>query len=248
MLHILNGDSLAEKFPNDIHGKKAICREALVEGPVAAQSTEELWVIRDQFFSSHYPEVAKGSYFEKSVPEFESMMTAATGTKIYCWFELDLFCQVNLWFVMHLIEKHQGDIYLVLPEKADLRLGFAELNERELEEHYRNPKLLTKNEREILSNLWTMFQKNHIDEASTLAHQAAPELPFLPTAVQAWKDSIPHGDYPGKPKATLLQIIQELGSDDFPKVFREFKNRVPIYGYGDMQVKHLLDDIKKRAV
>ncbi|MBN3565020.1 hypothetical protein, partial [Aliamphritea spongicola] len=64
----------------------------------------------------------------------------------------------------------------------------------------------------------------------------------------AWKDRIPHGEYPGKPKATIIQIIKDLGVDDFPKVFREFRNRIPIYGYGDVQVKRLYDEIKKEAV
>jgi hypothetical protein len=247
MLHILNGDSLAFQFPTDIHGEKAITRECLVDGPVEAHSLEELWVVRDQFLSSYYDNDPERNYFKTVVPEFEKILTVAKDTKIYCWFELDLFCQVNFWFVMHLLEKHKGEVYLVLPEKADLRLGFAELNERQLEEHYRNAKLLTKNEREVIGNLWKMFQAHHIDEAMTLSKQVSHELPFLLPAVQAWKDSIPHGEYPGKPKATIIEIIKDLGTDEFPKVFREFKNRIPIYGFGDLQVKRLLDEIKKEA-
>lgn len=248
MLHILNGDALASSFPSDIHGEKAIARECLVDGPVEAHSLEELWVIRNQFLTPNSSNDSEENYFHKTVPEFEKILTVSSETKVYCWFELDLFCQVNLWFVMHLLEKHKGDTYLVLPEKADLRLGFAELNERQMEEHFRDAKLLTRNQCEILANLWKMFQQHHIDEAMTLSKQVSIELPFLLPAVQAWKDSIPHGDYPGKPKATLIQIMNELNTDDFGKIFREFRNRVPIYGFGDDQVKRLYDEIKKEAV
>ena len=248
MLHILNGDALASTFPTDIHGEKAIARECLVDGPVEAHSLEELWVIRNQFLTPGTSSDSEENYFHKTVPEFEKILTVSSDSRVYCWFELDLFCQVNLWFVMHLLEKHKGDTYLVLPEKADLRLGFAELNERQMEEHFRDAKLLTRNQCEILANLWKMFQQNHIDEAMTLSKQVSFELPFLLPAVQAWKDSIPHGDYPGKPKATIIQIMNELNTDDFGKIFREFRNRVPIYGFGDLQVKRLYDEIKKEAV
>lgn len=247
MLHILNGDSLAYKFPNDIHGDKAITRECLVDGPVDGHSLEELWVVRDQFLSQNYGNSPDGNYFVKVVPEFEKILTVASNTKVYCWFELDLFCQVNFWFVMHLLENHKGDIYLVLPEKADIRLGFAELSDRQMEEHFRDAKLLTKNQREVLANLWKMYQMHHIDEAMTLSKQVSYEMPFLLPAVQAWKDSIPHGEYPGKPKATIIQIIKDLGTDDFPKVFREFRNRIPIYGFGDSQVRRLYDEVKEEA-
>lgn len=248
MLHILNGDSLADKFPNDIHGEKAIARECLVDGPVKANSLEELWVIREEFLSKNYGSSDGKGYFDNVVPEFEKILTAATNTKVYCWFELDLFCQVNLWFVMHLLEKHKGEVYLVLPNKADIRFGFAELSEREMEEHYRNARLLTKNERAILGHLWTLYQLNHIDEALTLTKQASYELAFLPDAVQAWKDSIPHGEYPGRPKALLIEIMKEFKTEEFRKIFLEFIKRAPIYGFGDLQVKRLLDEIKKEAV
>ncbi|MBN3583276.1 DUF1835 domain-containing protein [Algoriphagus aestuarii] len=248
MLHILNGDALASRFPSDIHGDRAIARECLVDGPVQAHSLEELWVVRDQFLTPDHHSNPADNYFEKVVPEFEKIATVASNTKVYCWFEQDLFCQVNFWFVIHLLEKHQGEVFLVLPEKADLRLGFTELDERQLEEHYRDARLLTKNQREVLANLWKMYQASHIDEAMTLSKQVSIELPFLLPAVQAWKDRIPHGEYPGKPKATIIQIIKDLGVDDFPKVFREFRNRIPIYGYGDVQVKRLYDEIKKEAV
>jgi len=247
MLHILNGDSLASKFPPDIHGQRAIVRECLLVGPVEAHSLEELWVIRDEYLTTNFGSQEIG-YFEQVVPEFEKILTARSDEKVYCWFEKDLFCQVNLWFVMNLLSKHKGEVYLVLPEKADIRLGFAELNERQLHEHFRDARLLSKNERSILGNLWTLYQLQHIDEALTLAKQDHYELPFLLEAVQAWKDAIPHGSHPGKPKATLLEIMAELKTDEFKKIFLEFIKRAPIYGFGDLQIKRLLEEIKKEAV
>ncbi|WP_373399498.1 hypothetical protein V8V91_07265 [Algoriphagus halophilus] len=70
MLHILNGDSLASKFPPDIHGQQAVVRECLLEGSVEAHSLEELWVIRDEYLTTNFGSQEVG-YFEQVVPEFE---------------------------------------------------------------------------------------------------------------------------------------------------------------------------------
>ncbi|REG91414.1 DUF1835 domain-containing protein [Algoriphagus antarcticus] len=244
MLHVLNGDSLASSFPASIPGEIAVIRECLVDGPVEAHSIEELWVIRDKYLSNSYPEASEESYFTKVVPDFEKIMTASSETKVYLWFEHDLFCQVNMWFVMHLLKKHRGNVYLVTPT-TDLIEGFGGMKELQIEQAYRDAKLLTANERHILSDMWKLYQAPDISEALTLSHQTNPELPFLYPAVLAWKESIPHGDYPGKPKAALKEIAAQLGTDDFGKIYRAFHFKYAIYGYGDSQVRRLWEELKK---
>lgn len=249
MLQILNGDALAEALPSNILGRIAIVRECLIEGPIEAESIQELWIARSKYLSERYPEAGQDDYFTKVVPEFGRILTASTSTEVYCWFERDLFCQVNLWFVMSLLKNHTGDIFLVLPnETTDLEKGFAGMNERELVRAFRNARLLKSNGRHVLSHLWTMYQDQNINEAITLATQVEPELPFLLPAVQAWKDAIPHGDNLGKPKTALKSIIAELQTDDFARIYHTFHSRYPIYGFGDIQVQRMWEEIKAEEI
>ena len=247
MLHVLNGDSLAASFPASLSGEIAIARECLVDGPVQADSIEELWVIRDKYLSKNYNGVSEGEYFTTVVPEFEKILTASHETQVYLWFENDLFCQVNLWFVMHLLKNHKGSIYLISPT-TDLIEGFGGMNQLQLEQAFRDAKLLTANEEHILSHMWELYERPDISEALTLSKQVNPELPFLLPAVQAWKDSIPHGEYLGKPKEALKEISAQLGTDDFGKIFRAFHVKYAIYGYGDLHVKRLWEELKKEAL
>lgn len=246
MLHVLNGDSLADIFPASLSGEIAIAREALVDGPVNANSIEELWVIRDKYLSKNYTGAVEDNYFNKVVPEFEKILTASSETKVYLWFENDLFCQVNLWFVMHLLKNHRGPVYLVSPT-TDLIEGFGGMNQLQLEQAFRDAKLLTTNERHILSHMWSLYEQPDISEALTLSNQVSPELPFLYPAVQAWKDSIPHGEYLGKPKEALKEIAAQLNTDDFGKIFRAFHIKYAIYGYGDLHVKRLWEELKEEV-
>ncbi|WP_339752372.1 DUF1835 domain-containing protein [Algoriphagus aquimarinus] len=247
MLHVLNGDSLADSFPASILGNIAIVRECLVDGPVNAESIDELAVIRAKYLSKTYPEASQADYNTHVIPDLEKILTATSATQVYLWFENDLFCQVNLWFVVNLLKHHKGQLYLVSPT-TDLIEGFGGMNELQLEQAYRDALPLTPNERHILSDMWKLYQRPDVAEALTLSKQVSPELPFLHPAVQAWKDSIPHGDYLGKPKEGLKEIAAQLDTDDFGKIFRAFHIKYAIYGYGDLQVKRLWEELKSEKV
>ncbi len=242
--HILNGDALLSKFPSSIPGEKIVFRECLVDGPVDFDSFEALILGRSKYLDETYPGAQKKPYIPHVSEELREIITSSDSNRIYCWFEADLFCQVNLWYSIFLLSDHLGEIVLVLPEMT-LQKGFAGLNEEELLEAYRNPRVLSKNERSILRRLWLLFQKNKSSEAKSLAWTLDTDLPFLMPAIEAWEESIPHGDYPGKPKAELKAISTELKTEEFKYIFREFQRRLPIYGYGDLLTNRLWNEIKK---
>lgn len=239
MIHILNGDSLANQFPKAIPGEKIIVREALIDGPVKAASLEEFWEIRSRFINENYPDASDLEYSKLSVSEFEKIPNLPQDSKIYCWFEEDLFCQVNLWFVLDLLHNHPGDVYLVLPF-PDSPYHFSSLDEQDLVDSFESKAhFLNTKEREILETLWRHFQNEEIFEALQIGELFNQSFPFLKQAIEAWRDMIPVGDFPGKPKATLLEIHNELQTEDFEPIFTEFQKRLPIYGYGDLQVKKM---------
>ncbi|MDI1322786.1 MAG: DUF1835 domain-containing protein [Algoriphagus sp.] len=245
MIHILNGDSLANQFPQSIPGEKIIVREALIDGPVKADSLDEFWEIRSRFINENYPDASDLDYFKLSVPEFEKILHLPADSKIYCWFEEDLFCQVNLWFVLNLLKNHPGDVFLVLPY-PDSPYHFSSLDEQDLVDSFESKAhFLSRTEREILETLWRHFQNEEIFEALQIGQLFNERFPFLKQAIEAWRDMIPVGDFPGKPKATLLEIRDELQTSEFEPIFIEFQKRLPIYGFGDLQVKRLLREIKK---
>jgi len=210
MIHILNGDSLASQFPESIPGEKIIFWEALINGQVKADSLEEFWITRSRFINENYPDVSDLDYLKLSIPEFEKILRMPSDSKIYCWFEEDLFCQVNLWFVLNLLQNHPGEVYLVLP-CTDSPFHFSRLNEQELIESFESKaQFINEKERRILENLWANFQNEEVFEALKISENFKERFPFLKPAVEAWRDMIPVGDYPGKPKATLLEIRDEL--------------------------------------
>ncbi|MFC3881857.1 DUF1835 domain-containing protein [Algoriphagus namhaensis] len=239
-IHVLNGDSLLHHLPPSISGEKIVFRECLVYGPVTSHSFEELVQVRQPFLDSVFP----GSDYQRVVvPELEKLTIIPSESEVSCWFEEDLFCQVNFWCSIALISKITQNIKLVLP-RTNLEYGFAGLEERGLLQAKEAALSLTRDQIQLLSRLWDLFAHAKTKEALALAQSQKEDLPFLLPAVQAWVDSTPREGEMGLPKRFLSKLMKNPEIDSFGKAFRTFHHQLPIYGYGDAIVKILWNELK----
>lgn len=241
--HILNGDSLKEQFPESIQGEIIVARECLVDGNVKGSSLAELFQSRAYFISRNYEGYKEQDYYEKTVPEFKKIQSITDDADINLWFEDDLFCQVNFWFTISLLSKshHHNPIFLIRP-KTQSQYGFGGLNKSELISVYESRFLLT--ELDKLANLWELYQNDDTEKLLKIAQELENKYPFILPAVKAHIERIPTEENLGRPSQSLVQIMKELETEEFEPVFIEFNKRESIYGFGDLQVKRLLDEIK----
>lgn len=241
--HILNGDSLKKRFPKEIQGDILVARECLVEGSVEGEKLSVFYQNRATFLSQIYKETSKEEYYRYTVPEFEKMIQLTDDTDINLWFEDDLFCQVNFWFVLYLLTKSNtpNNLFLIRP-KTHSQYGFGGLSKSELLLTYKNRTPLI--ELEKLSLLWTYYKSDQIEKLAETANVLRDKYPFIFPAVEAHIQRIPVEGNPGRPIQSLIQIMQDLKTAEFGPVFREFCKREYLYGYGDLQVKRLLDTIQ----
>lgn len=238
--HILNGDALRAQFQEEIEGKIIVIRECLVDGPVAGEHLPDFLANRAEFLSTTYGG-STADYMQKVAVELERINRIDNAT-IHLWFEDDLFCQVNFWFLCHYLHQKGGhnQLFLVRPPEHT-RYGFGGLNSEELR-HLLDHKLALL-DLELLAELWPAYQQDELDQLKNIALRLKSKYPFILDAVQAHLDRIPTETSQGKPIRVLKDIIRDLGTDDFEKIFQEFTKRAPIYGFGDVQVKKLYDKI-----
>ena len=241
--HILNGDSLKQQFPENVQGEIIVARECLVDGNVQGSNLEELFHSRAQFISNNYRGYSEQDYYNKTVPEFEKIQNITDDAEINLWFEDDLFCQVNFWFTINLLHQSTKNnlIFLIKPEKHS-QFGFGGLDKSELVSIYKNRLLLTKLDK--LADLWELYQNDNLEQLLKTARELENKYPFILTAVKAHIERIPTKGNLGRPSQSLIQIMKELKSEEFGPVFKEFNKRESIYGFGDLQVKRLFDEIK----
>ncbi len=239
--HILNGDSLAERFPKEISGEKIIFRECLIDGPVSANTEEEFWKIRKAFLDLHYGEKDYDSF---SKAEILKITQIPRGARVYFWFEEDLFCQVNLWKAITLLPIYIKRACLVLPSNSS-PYSFAHLTSKQLLDQLNQATFLDSSDLEAFGKLWVCFQKEDPKKALQISESLPEKFSFLIPAIQAWKAMIPSKDSAGLPTETLKEIQAKQPDWNFGKVFHEFQRRLPIYGFGDLQVHRFWEGIKK---
>jgi hypothetical protein len=244
MVHILNGDALTEKFPKEFF-KDAIvvCRECLVDGPVTAHSLEDFWNIRANFIDTAFHS-DNTSYYKKVVAEFERLQTYPK-QEINLWFDFDLFCQVNMWFTIDYIVIHDitKDIYRVAPTLPhDQRWkGYGTAEKDDLLKSFANRIKLTSSDISLARELWKAYQQHDLSSLDQLASTTTAAFPFLRETCDA--HIARYDGFMGRPQKRLREIV-ESGVKDFPSVFRDFSYTEGVYGFGDLQVKRILDHLE----
>jgi len=96
-----------------------------------------------------------------------------------------------------------------------------------------------------VASLWESYQNDDTEKLIQTARELESVYPFILPAAHAHVERKPTDENAGRPIQSLITIIKELKTAEFKPVFREFNKRDSIYGFGDLQVKRLFDEIIK---
>lgn len=243
--NVLNGDSLAYSFPDaGIQGDIVIVREALIDGDLSGDNLHDFWQSRAKYHGS-----TEMRYHHDIVKEFEKIINAPDDSEFNLWFEYDLFCQVNMWFVISIIndlsiKKKAYAVYTSHLDKANKLFwnGFGAANSEELQICFTNRILLDENDLTLGQHLWKACKNGNLEKLGHLSKNKSSAFPYLQEVVKAHVDRFPKDGTNGRPEKVIEDIIKNV-STDFTKVLEEFWNRENIYGFGDTQIKNLYDKV-----
>lgn len=248
ILHITNGDALENLLQKtSINGQRIVCRECLMDGPSTPTINDAFWALREKFISENYPD-QEGNYHKLVISEITSLHRVDKGTEINLWFENDLFCQSNYWFIItYLYDLGLDDnLYRVFPFRDQTMSKwktFGKASEKELMSALSNREKFTKADVDLGIRLWKAYASKDFTSLMDLSRQSSKVFSYLQEVIQANTDRFPEQDNPGRPERTL-KAIYNSGLTSFPDVFKEFSRREEIYGYGDTQVKNLIKQMK----
>lgn len=222
--HILNGDCLAGKFPKNLEGESIIWREALIDGPV---SYNNFFENRKKFITENYD--SESDYDELVVKEFKSIKNIPEDSDVFFWFEDDLFCQVNFWFLISNLNNTK--LFRVFPKNREK--GFAECNEKYLLELFHSSKEINAEESKLISNLWIDFQQNNLSKKAS--SEIVRNLEELIIANENRFNGVLENQ---------IKDIQKT-AESFEEIFKIFNQKYPIYGFGDLQLKRCIDQFSR---
>lgn len=241
--HILNGDALKSQLPIDtINGDFIICRECLIDGPLQGQTLSQFWANRTEFIEQTFG-TEPGKYADYVLPQFKKILAIPTPASIHLWFGDDLFCQMNLCFIIHLLDtiKHSGPVFLVKAQ-LDNWQEFGGMSPAALFTAYQNRQLLPPEDFQLLLDTWKAFQQKDLVRLQQLSTTPTTNFPVFQATIQAHIDRFPVNGL-GRPQQSLLTIKEQLNTDEFGPIFQQFIKEEGIYGFGDVQVKTMLDEL-----
>lgn len=241
--NILNGDALAYSFPDTkIEGDIIVMREALIDGDLSGENLDDFWQSRAKHLG-----LADTEYSTRVVKELENIRNAHDHSTFNLWFEYDLFCQVNMWFVISIInnlpiKKKVFAVYTSYADRASKQFwnGFGPANSDELSVCYSDKTPLHEADLNVGEDLWKAYKNGDLEGLVNLSKNKSSAFPYLQEVVAAHIDRFPKDGTKGRPEKVIEDIIKNI-STDFNSVFKEFWNRESIYGFGDTQLKSLYD-------
>ena len=244
--HILNGDSLFHQLlETGIEGAYLICRECLIDGPLYGEKLTEFYDNRAAYIERIFDEKPE-KYYEYVVPQFQQIEAIHPNDPVFLWFGDDLFCFINLCFVVHLLDRHRHrqNNFVIKAQLNDWQ-EFGSMSPSELRTAYQNRQPLSASDFRLLLDCWQGFSNQNLPQLAHLATQQTTNFPKLYEVIQAHIDRFPIDGSVGRPQRSLQILKKQLNTDDFNKIFRAFCIQEGVYGFGDSQVRQLLNSLEK---
>ncbi|UAJ14149.1 DUF1835 domain-containing protein [Aquirufa lenticrescens] len=160
-VHILNGDCLQSTLQAE---NPIIMREMLIEGPLGAASLEAFFRQRALYLEKTYT-ISQEEYAQKTVTEIEKMQQIPDHSEVNLWFDYDLFCFVNLLFIIQLLSQNKTlKLFLVRPlREPRFRIwrGFDGHSQTELKQAFSQRKKIGSSDLHFMYFLWNRLGKKN---------------------------------------------------------------------------------------
>lgn len=243
MLHIHNGDSTANTlreaaFP----GEHFAFREALATGPTPQG------LAQDQWFAVRAAYLAEGIELEAAAIKQElagmdaALANTANHAEIILWFEHDLFCQINLVYLLDRFARQGvGSSRLSLicigefPGVADFR-GLGQLSAAQMASLFDTRHEVSEAELSLAQRAWRAYCSPDPREIERLLAEDTSALPFLRSALEQHLARFPSvSNGLGHAENSLLGLLAD-GVSKFSSLCPAFFKAEPAYGLGDLQI------------
>lgn len=258
-LHILNGDTTAYQFAGSgLSGDVAVWREMLSEGPLlgSPKTDEELWTLRQNWLVAQFGDrmTENDTYEQKVVAEFTQICRYAEYDEVVFWFEHDLFCQINLVFLLACFAR--VDLGKTVLKQVSINQfdgvpdfkGLGQLTGAQLATLYPKAEPLTAHELTLAARVWLAYAPSDGVALANLLTEDFGQLRYLRDALSAHLARLRVTDN-GLPliENQLVRIIRKAPMTT-RQVVTEWLSNDRIYGLGDWSIEQYLAGLIHQGV
>lgn len=252
ILHITNGDSTTNYLKSlKFEGEFITWREMLCEGKTSIDvGSESFWKTRFEFLKSSY-KVTKKTFIDFTLKEYRNLCQKSEQKEIVLWFEYDLFCQINMIAIISWLKRYRKGEKITLVCSGDVegsavKLGLAELNKKQILEHFKNRIELSQDDIEYADYVWQLYCSDSPLRLETV-NQFNPANPFyyLDDALQTHLQRFPSIENGlNNVENYILKIADQTTPKSKHDLVSDLIKNQEILGFGDLQYSQKLDKIR----
>lgn len=253
ILHITNGDSTTNYLQKlNFSGEFITWREMLCEGKTTTDvGSETFWKNRFDFFKSSY-KISKQKFIDYTVKEYRNLCNKKNQNEIVLWFEHDLFCQINMIAVLSWLKRYRKGYHISLVCSGKIKgskkmFGLSELNQEQIENHFKNRIELTQDDIEYADYIWQLYCSDSPLRLETV-YKFNPMSPFqyLASALEFHLKRFPSIENGlNKIENTILETAENHSLKTKKQLVGKLLKKQEIYGFGDLQYEHKIDSLGK---
>ncbi|MFN0159056.1 MAG: hypothetical protein ACKVRP_13415 [Bacteroidota bacterium] len=241
MLHILNGDAAAELVRHsDVGGVVVPWRESLMTGPTPEGLPLTQWIdIRTKHLSEAYEADPDHCRYDLQ-RQIESLHSFIDHEEVILWFDRDLFCQVNLWYLLHWFStrKHESVRLSIvgLEKHPDLHLqsGIGSLDSKSMRAFFDQRTPLTDAHLALGSRAWIAYCSPDPMTLERAVDFNTSALPFVKDVLLRHLERFPSTrNGLGRIENRILELLS-TGCVSFNEVYEGISNN-DTDGLGDYQ-------------
>jgi len=239
VLHLLNGDATLAVFPSTLPGPRIVWRDIMVEGPAVDDGA-----VRAGWLAPRLG-VTPNEYERRWRKGLAELARATADDEVVLWFEQDLFCAVNLWFVIARLPP-ATPLWLVFPPLGDTFRGLGTLTSSQLAELFESRRPLDREARAEAGALWGAYAAS---DPRPLA-ETRSALAFGDDAIRLHLGRFPSiAQGLDEIEAATLRTLRP-GARAFADLFRAVTHTPPLHrhGMGDVQYAAALRDLRPLIV
>lgn len=252
MLHILNGEATETILAQtSVPGERFSFRDALIDGPTPADANASEWrqLRADHLAAAYGVDVDKGGReLERQEEVFASF---SDHDEVVLWFEADLFCQLNMLYVLDWFARcNLGRTKLTLicidefPGRPGFR-GLGELTPAQLASLFEKREQVSADALSLASKAWQAYRSANPQAVEQLIEKGSAALPFLKRALQLHLERFPSvRNGLGRIENRGLELVAS-GPPRFVDIFPRFIDAEAGYGLGDAQFLNALMRVAK---
>lgn len=244
-VNVLNGDATLTLFrQSEVPGEVVVCREMMCEGKAKyTKDLSEFFESRAKHLAYHYG-IDKQTYYTNVVEELEKLdVFGSSANEIILWFESDLFCQVNMLFILHYLSSRLE----TLPPISIVDLPYRP-SAGNLPKIFEQRTLLQPADLLWAADVWDAWCLSTPQVLETAGKLSAGNLKYLPAAINAHLKLFPNINtgLSNIEHYFLLRLV--LGSYRWYDLYMLFWDELEIYGYSNFQLDILVNRMVRAGV